>query len=404
MLQWDARSIDMRTRTLAVAVTVLLLAGVAPAAGGTGAAATMAQTGTDCSFPVTETDVTGTNVTVEESPERVVVLGASAAQTMWEIGGAEQVVGMPKKPYTTYLDGSEERQEVTNEDGTANVERVLAAEPDLVLAANINSDDAVAQLRDAGVTVFKFGFASSIEDVYNKTRLTGRLTGNCEAANGTVDRMRTTVETVEEAVAGEERPEVFYAMSGGYTALPGSFIHDVITTAGGYNVAADLNTSQYGQVSPEVVIDADPDWIVVGYAGERPDDPAAAVPDAYANTTAVREGQVVAVNSNYISQPAPRIVRPLTRLAETFHPEAYAAANGTTTTTATTTTTGAANATATTADGTATTNADGTVENGSDGVTATTEPAGTTGSGGVPGFGPVAVTIAIALGALLSRR
>jgi iron complex transport system substrate-binding protein len=395
-------------RRVAVLVTLVALLAASPAVG---AATTVesspapggAATQDACSFPVTVTDATGTEVTVEERPEEVVVLGASAAQTMWAIDGADQVVGMPVDGTTAYLEGSTERTDVFQADRfTVDRETVFNLSADLVVASNIIPPDTVETLR-ANQTVLKLSAASSIEDIYAKTERIGRVTGNCGAAAETNAAMRERVETVAsavESVPAEERPRVLYPMRSGYTPGPSTFVHDVIETAGGENVAEDANVTfpptGYAKISNEVVIAQDPQWVVLTHDGTPPADPAANVPDAFTldGTTAATEGQFVAVSANYMSQPGPRIVAPLTKLARTFHPEAYTAANATTTTTedANATTT----ETATTADAaTATTGESGATTAGS-----------TTDSPGVPGPGVAGAVGALALagGALARRR
>ncbi|SIQ96928.1 iron complex transport system substrate-binding protein [Haladaptatus litoreus] len=330
-----------------------------------------------CSFPVTETDATGTEVTIEEEPERIVTLSPSAAQTMWEIGGQEKVVGVTK--FSTYLDGANAKANVSGAGMTTVVpEKVVAQNPDLVLAPNVIPDQTVQTLRDAGLTVYKFEESESIEDIYAKTELTGQLTGECDGAAETVSWMKDRVNTVEQAVSGEDSPKVLYVMSGGFTAGEGTFINKIIETAGGTNIAAEADISGYKQISNEVVVQQQPDWFIVSAGME--------VPNAYSETPAAQQNQTISLDSNYASQPAPRIVHPITKLAKTFHPEAYEQANLTTTTTEmgddtreTTTTT-----------------------DSQDGATGET----TTESGGQPGFGGVGAVVAGALAVvtLLARR
>lgn len=357
----------MELRTLAVSLAVLSAAVV----GAIGATAPVAAS-QSCSFPYTATDATGTEVTVDSSPGRIVALGASSAQTLWEIGAKGQVVGMPVQPYTSYLDGAENRTPIMNEGGfTVNVEQVVGLEPDLVLAPNIIPEDTVIRLRAAGLTVYRFEAAGSIEDVYEKTRLTGRLTGRCAGAEATVEWMQGRVDVVRQAVAGEDRPRVVYPLGGGFIAPEGSFIDDMLTTAGGENIAARANITTYQQVSPEVIVEQDPEWIV------RPSTlPESEIRSAgYNETTAIQEGQIVVVDANLASQPAPRLVYPLQTIAAALHPEAYAAANETPTPTAT-------------------------PESPTEPVTEPTSPVETSGQ---PGFG-LAVGLGSLLAALLLRR
>jgi iron complex transport system substrate-binding protein len=366
------------TTKLTSALLALLVVAAVPT--GVGAAGT-AQA--ECSFPVTATDATGTEATVEERPKRVTTLSPSAAQTMWEIGAESQVVGLSE--HATYLEGAESRTNVSAAgQSRISVETVVSTEPDLVLAPNVISNDTVEQLRDAGLTVYKFEFAASIDDIYAKTELAGELTGNCEAAGETVSSMRDRISTVEQAVENSERPRVFVSVGGGWTAGQGTFVNSMVELAGGTNVAVEANITSYQQISEEVIVEQDPEWIVqLGEFGAYPKT------DAYNGTSAVQNDRVMTIDDPNISQPAPRVANGIVRMAEAFHPEAYAEANATTTT-----------ATETTAETELTTAAPTTDESAM--AEATTESSGT--SGGVPGFGVPAALAALAGAALVAGR
>ncbi|WP_327051792.1 PGF-CTERM-anchored ABC transporter substrate-binding protein [Halomicrococcus gelatinilyticus] len=367
----------MKRATLLATILVVAVLSPAGALGTAGATATDATNAMeqDCTFPVTKTDATGTEVTVDAEPQRIVTLSPSAAQTAWEIGAKDKVVGVTK--YATYLDGAESKANVSGSGMTTVVrEKVVAQNPDLVLAPNIIPDQTVRKLREAGLTVYKFGEATSVEDIYAKTTLTGRLTGECAGANETVDWMKDRVSTVEQAVEGQDSPRVLYSMRGGYTAGEGTFINKIIEAAGGTNVAAEAGISGYKSISKEVVVERNPQWIV--FDSDRP------VPDEYGATAAAKDDQTVVLDRNYVNQPAPRIVLPITKLAKTFHPEAYERANVTTTTTATSTATS-------------------TTDRGETSTTTTTTTT-TVESSGQPGFGVGVAAVALAAVALLARR
>ena len=369
-----------RTVTAVIAVLMLLAAGVTPVAGATGVASDAGATQASCSFPATYTDATGTEVTIDEKPERVTTLAPSAAQTMWELGAEEQVVGLTQ--HALYLEGADSRTNVSAAGQGVSVEKVVGTEPDLVLAPNVISNETVEQLRDAGLTVYKFDFATSIDDIYAKTERTGELTGNCEGANETVSWMQDDIETVHEAVENSDRSSVFISIGGGWTAGSGTFISQMVELAGGSNVAAESNVTGYGQISQEVIVEQDPEWIVqIGQYGDVPET------DAYNNTHAVQNDQVITVSNENISQPAPRVVNAIVQMAQAFHPEAYTEANATKT--EQTDTTEAMSDTETTTDLTTET---------------TTTEAGSDASEGIPGFGVPAAVAALAGAVLLARR
>lgn len=358
---------------LALALVVTLVAGgaVLPAT----ATDSQASSAGDCSFPVTRTDATGTAVTLTERPTRIATLSPSAAQTLWEIGARDRVVGVSE--FAMYLDGAESRTLVNTASGGIQSERLVALDPDLVIAPGTISAETVATLRDRGLTVFAQETPATVEGVADATTLLGRLTGECAGAAETNAWMRANVVAVREAVADEPRPTALYVFSDGWTVGADTFISDVMTTAGTRNAVGGA-VSGYAQISAEVVRERDPAWIVYN---DRDGIPDAA---AYRETTAVRENQTVEVGVNYLNQPAPRsIVRAVRTIATAVHPDAvdessYVPRSAVTATPASGSGTATATATA----------------------TATDRPT----TGDAPGFGVVVAAVALLAVAVTRRR
>jgi len=367
----------MLRRFAVICALLVVAAALAPAsvAGASGAAAT---TQADCSFPVTITDASGTEVSIEETPERVTTLNPSAAQTMWEIGGKSQVVG--RTAFAAYLDGAESRTNISAAGGFGvSVEKVIGTDPDLVLAPNTTEADTVSALRDAGLTVYQFELAEDIDDVAAKTTTIGRLTGNCEGAARTNAWMNANVETARQATADAEEPRVMYPLGGGYVANTDTFISAMITASGGQNVMSEANyTLAYPQVNDEVILDLDPAVLIVTNANRY-----LLAQEPYASTAAAQSNQTASVDVNYLNQPAPRsVVYAVRNLTRGFHPDAAASAEFTAKSEVTLET-----PTATPAE-----------------TEMPTETESATPSGGQPGFGVAAALAALASLALLARR
>jgi iron complex transport system substrate-binding protein len=245
------------------------------------------------------TDATGTEVTIEERPERVTTTNPSAAQTMWEIGGRSQVVGLTQ--YAGYLDGAASRTNVSASFGV-NVERVVGTDPDLVLAPNASDGD-VAPLRQAGLTVYHLPAATTIEEIRTKTTTIGRLTGNCEGATEANAWMDANVDAVRQVTAdAEDRPTALYPLGGGYVAAGNTFVTSLIELAGAENVAA-RNHTQYPQLNDEVILQFDPEVLFV-----TENTATIAETEPYASTTAGETNSTVSVRARNINQPAPRSV------------------------------------------------------------------------------------------------
>ena len=295
-----------------VAVTILL---VAAAVGVTPAVAGAQETTGDCDFPVTVTDATGTEITIEERPDRVTTTNPSAAQTMWEIGGRDQVVGLTQ--YASYLNGSERRTNVSASFGV-NVEKVVGTNPDLVIAPNASAGD-VEGLRQAGLTVYHLPEATDIDDIREKTTTIGRLTGNCAGASDTNAWMDANVDAVEDVSPdSEDQPTVLYPLGAGYVAADGTFIDAIFGIAGADNAAAP-EYSAYPQLSEEIIRQLDPDVLVLHEQTSYLIDQ-----EPYSLTTAGEENAVVTVRERDLSQPAPRsVVNSVHNVSSQLYPDRY---------------------------------------------------------------------------------
>ncbi|WP_200531432.1 PGF-CTERM-anchored ABC transporter substrate-binding protein [Halorubrum sp. LN27] len=270
-----------------------------------------------CTFPLTVTDATGTTITLDERPDRITTTNPSAAQTLWELGAQDQVVGVTQ--FAGYLNGTDNKTDVSAEFGV-NIERVVSTNPDLVLAPNASANQ-VEDLRAQNLTVYHFPAATDVDDIAVKTHRTGRLTGNCEAATNVTTEMNESVDAVTNQTADLDRIDALYPLGDGYVAADETFINEIMEIGGTNNVAASEGDG-YPQLSQEVILQANPELILVT-------DPEAPILDEepYASTTAGTADQYVVMNNSYLNQPAPRSViestETLAAAVETFQPTTY---------------------------------------------------------------------------------
>ncbi|KOX96772.1 corrinoid ABC transporter substrate-binding protein [Halorubrum tropicale] len=251
-----------------------------------------------CGFPLTVTDATGTEITLDDQPDRITTTNPSAAQTLWELGAQDRVVGVTE--FAGYLNGTANKANVSAEFGVS-VEKVVATNPDLVLAPNASAGQ-VADLRTQNLTVYHFSAATDVDDIAAKTERTGRLVGNCETAAEVNTEMNQTVENVENQTARLDRPDALYPLGGGFVAADNTFINEIMEIGGTTNVAAS-EADGYPQLSDEVILQTNPELLIVT-------DSEASILDRqpYASTNAGENNNYVVLNTNYLNQPAPRSV------------------------------------------------------------------------------------------------
>ncbi len=321
----------MRNRSILLVAILVVAAAMVPGAVAAQPAADATQTTDqpDCTYPVTLTDVTGTEVTIEEPPETVVAAQASDAQMLTELDVGESLIGMPVGPYTDHLEVPDDVTDISEDDGITPVaETIIDLDADVVIAANtvLFVDGFVEQLREADQTVYVYDSAASLEEIESNVQLAGTLANECESAEATVDEMNEQLDVIDDVVAeSEERPLAYYVMGEDEltTAGTGTFQHEMLERAGVENIAERDGIQGWGEISEEVVIEEDPEWLIYGDALDEP--PAMTATEA---TTAWDQEQFVVVDSNAMAQPGPHVVDAIEEIAATVHPEAYAEVTG----------------------------------------------------------------------------
>ena len=274
-------------------------------------------------YPLTLADDAGREVTLDAAPERIVSLAPSNTEIVCVLAACDLLVGV-----TDFDDFPAEVAEIEKVVTMAqvDVEAVVAAEPDLVLAAGneLTPTTVIDQLSELGLPVLTL-YPESLDEVYADIELIGGAIDRTDEAAIVVGEMRGRVEAVAEAVDGLDRPRTFYEVSVFegtiYTAGEGSFLASLIETAGGAPILGDaLSTS----IELEDLVAADPELILLGDASYDPTitPEAVAARPGWDAMSAIRDGNVVGVTDDLvITRPGPRIVDGLEALAQAIHPD-----------------------------------------------------------------------------------
>jgi iron complex transport system substrate-binding protein len=280
-------------------------------------------------FPVTLTDDAGRAVTIEADPERIVSLAPSNTEIVCALDACDRLVGVTD--FDDYPPEVEAVEHVVVE-AAVDVELVVAAEPDLVLAAGneLTPSSVIEQLDALGLTVLVL-YPESLDEVYAGIELVGAALGQSAEAQDLVGGMEARVEAVVAAVEGAERPltlyEVYHAEGTTYTAGEGSFLASMLELAG----AEPLTGDAQGVLAAEDLVAADPELILLGTASYDPSiaEPAAALESVrsragWSGLRAVAAGAVVPYQDDIVTtRPGPRIVEGLEALARAIHPERF---------------------------------------------------------------------------------
>ncbi len=277
---------------------------------------------------ITLTDGLNREVTLAAPAQRIVSLAPSLTEVLFAVGAGEQVVG--RDEYSDFPEAALNVESIGSTYETLNTEAILALEPDLVVAAEINSPEQIKALEDLDVAVYFFKNPTDFEGMYQHLEITGQLTGHTEEAGALVESLKARVDAVTQKVASlTEKPKVFYEIdaSGGvdkpWTSGPGTFMDTLVSMSGGVNIGGVLSDS-FAQISLEEIVLQDPDFIILGDTAFGVTIESIAERPGWENLSAVKNGSIFAFEDDFASRPGPRLVDGLEALLAILHPELIA--------------------------------------------------------------------------------
>ncbi len=264
--------------------------------------------GAAAEFPVT-VESGSRSATIESRPDAIVSLSPTATEMLFALGAGAQVVAADS--FSTFP------PEAPDTDLSAfdpNVEAVIELEPDLVVLSD-DRNDVVEGLEAAGVPVLVLPAATVLEDTFDQIETLGQATGNGDGAGELIDQMRSDIDELVARVPDGDEPLTYYHELDDtlYTVTSETFLGEIYSLAGLENVAdpadADGESAGYPQLSPEFLIDADPDLIFLAdtkCCGQ--DLETVAARPGFDQLTAVQNGAVFELDDDIASRWGPRVV------------------------------------------------------------------------------------------------
>ncbi len=292
-------------------------------------------------------DHAGNEVILPAELDRVVISGLLPLPSVFVQfrGSAEEIVGM----HPSSMAAAENSYlvnifpDITEADtsfvvnGVVNIEELMKLDPDVVYYSATNVEE-YELYKKAGIPAV--GFSTTIAD-YDCVEtyaawidLFGDIYGEQEAADAIIAEGRQVAEeiiSVTSEIPEEEKPRVMIIMNyaNGVMKVVGSnfFSEYWIDSAGGINVAADLNSSN--EVNMEQVYEWDPDMIfITNFSPYLAEDILNNTIDGYdwSNVKAVKEGKVYKFPLGMYRWFPPASDTPLVLqwLAKMIRPEAFA--------------------------------------------------------------------------------
>ena len=258
----------------------------------------------------------------QDTSARYVSLAPSSTEILFAIGLDKEIVGVSS--YCNYPQQAR-LKEIVGTFSQPNIEKIVSLKPDIVFCAGIEQAPVAAQLKRLGIKVAVHE-PKNIKELLDSIKEIGGLTAKQAQAEELVKKMQQTIQEVNAKAAAiplEQRPWVFveYWNNPLMTAGPGSFIDELITLAGGRNIAYDAPRA-YCNFSPEEVLSRNPGCIILAYMVSG--DAATTLTHrlGWSALSAVKNKRVYSdINPDLLLRPGPRIVEGLRQVHIRLYPQ-----------------------------------------------------------------------------------
>ena len=283
-------------------------------------------------FPVTVTDQAGRTVTIEAEPQSIVSGYYISTSLLIALDQEDKLVGIEAKAdkRPIYRLSAPQLIDLPNV-GTAkefDLEGCAALEPDLVILP-IKLQNAVPTLEELGLTVLLVN-PETQELLDEAVELVSTATGSTAQAQALADFSAQQQAWLEETLADAEAPSVYLAGNSSMLSTAGSAMYqnDMITAAGGANVAAEITDTYWVEVDYEQLLAWNPDYIILASDADYTCEDVLADPNL-AGCAAVANGNVYQLpnRAEAWDSPVPSGVLGSVWLASILHPDLCAPAD-----------------------------------------------------------------------------
>lgn len=238
-------------------------------------------------------------------PRRLVCLTEETVETLYWMQEQDRIVGVTG--YAVRPPQVRKEKPRVSAFTSANIAKILALKPDLVLAFSDLQADIAAELGRAGVAVHLFN-QRDVAGIYAMIEMVGALIGEPAKGVALSNDLRRRVEAVAAGVPTGARPRVYFEEWDEPLITGIGWVSELIEIAGGEDCFAHLRGKQSAKdriIAPDDVIAAKPDVIVASWCGKKVAKSKIAGRAGWDAVPAVANKRIVEIKSPLILQPGP---------------------------------------------------------------------------------------------------
>ncbi len=238
-------------------------------------------------------------------PRRIVCLTEETVETLYLLGEQDRIVGV--SGYAVRPPRVRREKPRVSAFVSADIPKIMALEPDLVLAFSDLQADIAAELVRAGIAIHVFN-QRDVAGILAMIRTVGALVGAGARADQLAQDYDKRLADIAANTRPAGKPKVYFEEWDDPLISGIGWVSELIEIAGGVDIFGDLRSQKAAKdriVAPDAVCAAAPDVILASWCGKKVIADRIRQRPGWNGIPAVRNDRIVEIKSPLILQPGP---------------------------------------------------------------------------------------------------
>ena len=239
-------------------------------------------------------------------PQRIVCLTEETVETLYLLGEQDRIVGI--SGYCVRPPEARRDKPRVSAFTSADIPKILALRPDLVLSFSDLQADIVAPLVRQGISVHAFN-QRTVAEIFEMIRMLGAMVDAADPADRLVEELTEgLIAARQQAEHSPRQPRVYFEEWDSPMISGIGWVSELIEAAGGVDIFADRAGGKSAKeriVTAEEIVARAPDIIIGSWCGKKFRAEKVTARPGFAQLPAVRNGALHEIKSSLILQPGP---------------------------------------------------------------------------------------------------
>ena len=238
-------------------------------------------------------------------PERIVCLTEETVETIYLLGEEKRIVGVTG--YATRPKRVRNEKPRISSFISANINKIINLEPDLVLAFSDIQAEIVSELIKKNFTVLCFN-QRDINGIFNMIDMIGSILNVKLKSDKLIKDLKVNLESVNQIYNNNNKLKVYFEEWNDPYITAIKWVSELIEIVGGKDIFKNISSNEAAKnriISDKQIIKANPDLIIGSWCGKKVNFKEIISRPNWSNINAVKNNNIFEIKSSKILQPGP---------------------------------------------------------------------------------------------------